>query len=156
METEVKLNLGSGYRPREGFINIDNRAECSPDLLCDVTAGLPFSDNSVDYIIATDFLEHIPLGAVVGVIEDLYRVLKPGGTLEHLTPSTDGRGAWCDPTHVSFWNAASWLYYTDDEHRELYGIRAKFVGTSEDVVTNKTWGIIHTHGIMTAIKEGRV
>ena len=150
---EVKINLGSGYRPREGFINIDSREECGPDLCYDVTDGLPFEDNSVDYVLATDFLEHIPIGLVVGVIEDIYRILKPGGTLEHLTPSTDGRGAFCDPTHVSFWNAASWLYYTSDEHRSLYGIQAKFEGQSKDIVTNETWGIIHTHGILTAIKE---
>ena len=28
-------------------------------------------------------------------------------------PSTDGRGAWQDPTHVSFWNEHSFWYYTD-------------------------------------------
>jgi len=149
---EIKLNLGSGYRPREGFVNIDNREECKPDLLCDVVSGLPFDDDSVDYVLATDFLEHVPAGKVVSVIEDIYRVLKPGGILEHLTPSTDGRGAFSDPHHVSFWNAASWLYYTDDEHRRLYGITAKFVGQSEDHVTNEKWGIVHTHGILHAIK----
>jgi len=150
---ELKLNLGSGYRPRDGFINIDNRKECNPDLLCDIEKGLPFEDNTVDYVIATDFLEHIPRSYVIAVIEDIYRVLKPNGAFEHLTPSTDGRGAFSDPNHVSFWNAASWLYYTDDEYRKLYGIKAKFTGKSEDFMTNETWGIIHTHGILTAIKE---
>ena len=28
-------------------------------------------------------------------------------------PSTDGRGAFQDPTHVSYWNENSFLYYTD-------------------------------------------
>jgi hypothetical protein len=39
-------------------------------------------------------------------------VLKPGGWLITRTPSTDGRGAFQDPTHVSFWNPNSFLYYT--------------------------------------------
>ena len=28
-------------------------------------------------------------------------------------PSTDGRGAFQDPTHVSFWNENSFTYYTE-------------------------------------------
>ena len=33
-------------------------------------------------------------------------------------PSTDGRGAWCDPTHVSFWNSRSFRYYTESGMRQ--------------------------------------
>jgi O-antigen biosynthesis protein len=30
-----------------------------------------------------------------------------------MTPSTDGRGAWQDPTHLSGWNENSFWYHTD-------------------------------------------
>ena len=30
-----------------------------------------------------------------------------------LTPSTDGRGAYQDPTHVAFYNENSFWYYTN-------------------------------------------
>ena len=36
-----------------------------------------------------------------------------------LTPSTDGRGAFQDPTHVSFYNENSFWYFTDRRLRTL-------------------------------------
>lgn len=142
------LNLGCGYRKLPGFVNIDSRAEVQPDQVCNVLAGLPYPDNSVDMIRADDFLEHIPIGAVVGVMEDIWRVLKPGGVFESSTPSTDGRGAFQDPTHVSFWNRNSWLYYSDPIYRGLYGIKADFeIECLEDTEPDPGLMIIHTHVI---------
>ena len=149
----VCLNLGCGYRHLEGFINIDNRPAVAPDSICDVIAGLPYSDNSVDLVRADDFLEHIPIGSVIGVIEDIWRVLKPGGIFESSTPSTDGRGAFQDPTHVSFWNRNSWLYYSVPEYRHLYGIKADFeIESIEEGELAPGMGIIHTHVIARARK----
>jgi predicted SAM-dependent methyltransferase len=140
----TRINLGSGYRKKNGFINLDNRPETSPDILCDLTEGLPFKDNSVDEVWAQDLLEHIPIGKVVPLIEAIYRVLKVGGRFISLTPSTDGRGAFQDPTHCSFWNYNSWLYYMDDAYRHLYGIKAKFSGTVTDMDTDRNTKVIHT------------
>jgi len=149
------LNLGCGYAPMEGYINIDNRAEVEPDLVCDILGGLPYPDNSVDEIRAFDFLEHIPIGKTIQVITEIWRVLKPGGRFESFTPSTDGRGAFQDPTHISFWNRNSWLYYSDASYRELYGTEANFeIVTMEDTIPDPKWRIIHTHVIARAIKQG--
>lgn len=145
MGDPIRLNLGSGYRKIPDFVNIDNRIETGPDMVLDVTRGLPYDDNSVDMVAAMDFLEHIPTGKTVALIEEVYRVLKPGGEFISVTPSTDGRGAFQDPTHVSFWNANSWLYYMDDAYRALYGIRAKFSGSIMDVITDEESHVIHTH-----------
>lgn len=147
----MKINLGSGPRKLDGYVNIDIQGQCNPDLCHDVLDGLPFSDNSVDEVCAFDFLEHMPVGRQIDVVTDIWRVLKPGGRFEHFTPSTDGRGAFCDPTHKSFWNIMSWRYYTDDAHRALYGIKAKFkIETLRDLITEDH--VIHTHGVMRAVK----
>jgi len=50
---------------------------------------------------------------------------------EVAVPTTEGPGAWQDPTHVSFWNRRSFMYYeADNLYRERfarqYGIQAKF------------------------------
>lgn len=140
----TKLNLGCGYRHREGYINIDSREVCKPDLCTDVTNGLPFPDDSIDEVVAQDFLEHIPIGKTIPLIEEIYRVLKMGGEFNSFTPSTDGRGAFQDPTHVSFWNSNSWLYYMDDVYRGLYVIKAKFTGTIQDYLTDEANHVIHT------------
>ncbi|MEN6615118.1 MAG: methyltransferase domain-containing protein, partial [Syntrophorhabdus sp.] len=124
-----------------------------PDLLCDVLEGLPYPDSTIDMIRADDFLEHIPIGKTVQVITEIWRVLKPGGIFESSTPSTDGRGAFMDPTHVSFWNCNSWLYYSDPQYRGLYGIKADFeIESIEDKEINPGMGIVHTHVIGRARK----
>jgi len=148
----MKLNLGSGHNRITGYVNLDIRPEVKPDVVCDVEKGLPYDDNSIDEVRAHDFLEHIRLGQTIHVIEEIYRVLKPGGRLSISIPSTDGRGAFQDPTHRSFWNINSWLYFTDDRYRELYGIKANFEAFIEDVVTAWDLKIVHTRGDLYAVK----
>ena len=45
-------------------------------------------------------------------MNQIHRVLAHGGFFFSTTPSTDGRGAFQDPTHSSFWNQNSFQYYT--------------------------------------------
>ena len=64
-------------------------------------------------------------------MNEMWRVLCPGGQAEIAVPTTDGPGAFQDPTHVTFWNRRSFLYYeAGNPYRERfaspYGIRAKF------------------------------
>ncbi|MHB8871221.1 MAG: class I SAM-dependent methyltransferase [Candidatus Doudnabacteria bacterium] len=146
----MKINLGCGYRKIEGFINIDNREECDPDILFDISKGLTFEDNSVDHVRSFDIIEHIPIGKVMSLIEEIYRVLKPNGIWESMTPSTDGRGAFQDPTHQSFHNINSHLYWTDDAYRDLYGTKAKFVGDIKDITS--PGNVIHTYSVLKAVK----
>lgn len=150
----IKLNLGCGLKKIEGYDNIDNNKIVTPDTVLDIVSeGLwLWADNSVDEVRAFDFLEHVPIGKTIFVIEEIYRVLKPDGIFEHFTPSTDGRGAFQDPTHVSFWNVNSWFYYTDPNWN-IYDIKALFgIIRLEDKVTDADNNVIHTYGIMYAMK----
>lgn len=148
----LRLNLGCGYVKLEGFVNIDNREEVGPDLVCDILQGLPYGDGEIIHVRAYDFLEHIPMDSTIKVIEDIYRVLVPGGIFEHFTPSTDGRGAFQDPNHRSFWNSNSWLYYVEDDYRKLYNIKAKFkILSLENKMTDSRMNIVHTFGVMEKI-----
>lgn len=152
-ESGLHLNLGSGLRPKKGYVNIDNRKEVNPDLVCDVIEGLPFDDNSVDSVRAHDFLEHIPIGKTIQVITEIWRVLKPGGLFVSLTPDAEsGQGAFQDPTHVSFWVENSWLYFSEPSYRELYGTKANFKIKAIDRVETGN-RVYHLHVI--AEKEGQ-
>jgi hypothetical protein len=46
-------------------------------------------------------------------MNEAYEKLTVAGWLLIDVPSTDGKGAWCDPTHTSFWNDLSFRYYTN-------------------------------------------
>jgi hypothetical protein len=40
----------------------------------------------------------------------------------------------------------------DDAYRNLYSIKAKFVGRNHDIVTSEQLKVIHTRGILKAVK----
>ena len=73
--------------------------------------GIPLPDNSVGVINASHVIEH--LRDPFKTMSEIHRVLAHGGWVFIEVPSTDGRGAFQDPTHVSFWNENSFMYYTD-------------------------------------------
>jgi SAM-dependent methyltransferase len=125
---EVKLNLGSADDLRQGFINVD--VVPAPGVeVADLSKPWPWQDSSIDYVRASHVIEHLP--DKILTMNELWRVLKPGGKVEIDVPTTDGPGAWQDPTHVSFWNRRSFLYYeAGSPYRDLgvrqYKIKANF------------------------------
>jgi predicted SAM-dependent methyltransferase len=123
----MKLNLGSNRKKLEGYVNIDINAAYAPDVVCDVTAGLPYPDNSAKAIRADDFLEHIPTEKTIFVMSEIWRVLEPDGVLYASTPDAEyGQGAYMDPTHINFWTEGRWLYFSNFHYRALYDIEANF------------------------------
>jgi len=112
-----KVDLGGALNKREGYICVDKRKQEGVDKVCTVgIEPLPFETSSVGMIVANDFLEHLSAGdSVIYAMNEIYRVLLPGGWVFTRTPSTLGFGAFQDPTHVSFWNKNSFLYYTRKE-----------------------------------------
>lgn len=111
------LDMGAAHRKTPGYLAVDRREVEGVDIVCDCNGPLPFDDNSVGIIRAVDFMEHIKDS--VHLMNEFHRVLVHGGMLLSMTPSTDGRGAFQDPTHVSFWNENSFWYYTKDHMRNF-------------------------------------
>ncbi len=106
----LKLNLGCNQNYVDGWTNVDIEQYGKVDVCTDLNDPWPWDDNSVDYITAHDIVEH--LKNPIHVMNEAWRVLKPGAAIEIYVPSTDGRGAFQDPTHVSFWNENSFAYYS--------------------------------------------
>lgn len=80
----VRLNLGSGDSKLEGFISVDLYDETA-DVRADI-CELPFGDNSVDEIVAYQVIEHLEYNKSQQMFDEMYRVLKPGGTAIVETP----------------------------------------------------------------------
>ena len=123
-ENLLMYDLGGVHDCPKGFIPIDYdpRVTAKGGLCLDLTkdklaAHLPAG--KVGCIRAFDFLEHIPGPQIPALMNDIYEALVPGGWLLTLTPAVcdnagrAGRGAFQDPTHVSFWSSNNFWYYTD-------------------------------------------
>lgn len=152
MQNSIKIDLGSGYRHPEGFITLDNREITSPDIVCDLSEGIPFKTNTVNFVRCYDFMEHLPRNKFINFLEEVYRVLEPNGIFEHFTPSDEGRGYAMDPTHTNPINLNTFWYIMKDEYRALYSIRAKFDGFNKNQITDAPNKIIHVFGRMRALK----
>ena len=107
-EDLLKVELGGRMNAKQGYTTVDLR---DAHINRDLNQKWPFEDNTVGVIRAFDVFEH--LKDPIHTMKELYRVLAPGGYAIIQVPSTDGRGAFQDPTHVSFWNENSFKYYTD-------------------------------------------
>lgn len=148
----MKIDLGCGRRKKQGYFGVDCQQLDGVDLVCDCNQIIPLDDSIADEIQASDFLEHINNDKRIHIMSEIWRILKPNGLFISSTPSTDGRGAFQDPTHYSFWNQNSFQYYTCDTHRALYDIKPKFeimhITTSPMTQDNICWVI----AILKAIK----
>lgn len=124
----MKLNIGCCNTLLPDFVNVDIVPGPGVEVV-DLRKPWPWADNSIEHVRAWDIIEHLP--DKIFIMNELWRVLKLGGTAEITVPTTEGPGAWQDPTHVSFWNRRSFLYYeAGNPYRErfarYYGIQAKF------------------------------
>jgi SAM-dependent methyltransferase len=99
----MKLNLGCGRRRYEDFLNVDAAPECEPDLVFDVeTFPWPWDDDSVEAVRFIHSLEH--MGAeprvFLKLMQELYRVCRPGALVEIAVPHPRSDTFIGDPTHV--------------------------------------------------------
>lgn len=113
------IDLGGRFDCPQGFKSVDLS---DADIICDLNKKWDFKDNSIGVIRASHVLEH--LDNPIHVMNEAFRVLAGGGFFFIDVPSTDGRGAFQDPTHRSpYWNSNSFFYYTRDSHAKY--IRGK-------------------------------
>jgi len=123
----MKLNLGCSDRHREGFVNVDRVPPA--DHIVDLAKPWPWPENSIVEILAHDIVEHLP--NKIHTMNDLWRVLRPGGRVEIVVPCACGPGQWQDPTHVSGWVMNSFQYFEEKSFARVrfgvaYGIQARF------------------------------
>lgn len=83
----LKVNLGCGFDYRQGWVNVDALKKFQPDIIHDLHSPLPLTDESVDYVLAQDILEHFTKEDLLCLLSDLSRITKSGGLVEIRVPS---------------------------------------------------------------------
>jgi predicted SAM-dependent methyltransferase len=126
METLVRLDLGCGDVPKEGFEGVDMYGTGAKHKVDLMSFPWPFKDSSVDEINCSHFIEHLPMyplvngdtDMLIAFMNECYRILKPGANMTVVCPSARSNRAFWDPTHRRFIVSETFLYFSK-EWREL-------------------------------------
>ena len=116
-KSTVALDIGSGPAPKNPFgaqfiYGADLRGDPSNSILkVDLSVDkLPFKDDMFDYVTAHDVLEHIIRVTIdngqtnfplISLMNEVFRVLKPGGIFFNIQPCFPFKESFQDPTHVN-------------------------------------------------------
>lgn len=123
-----RLNLGCGSDIRSGYVNLDVAALPGVDVVHDLAKlPYPFADNEFDEIICFNILEHLP--DTIGVLEEIWRISRPGGSVHIRVPYWNSLDGVTDPTHVRWFNQYTFQFFdprSPRHQRRSYYSRARF------------------------------
>jgi SAM-dependent methyltransferase len=141
------LDLGCGPVPRNPYdrdelfgVDLSGSAEGGPIRRANLALyPIPFDSDSFDSVSAYDFLEHVPrvLPTADGqatrfpfieLMNEVWRVLKPGGLLYACTPVYPSKAAFQDPTHVNIMSVDTHHYFVQPQRlAAMYGFDGDFI-----------------------------
>lgn len=161
----IKLDLGCGDNKREGFKGVDFVKTSATDYVHDLFRfPWPFKDSSVEEAHCSHFFEHVPAKLRGKWMDELYRILAPGGKCTLITPYYNSIRATQDFTHE--WppvSPNSYLYFNKGwreqnklthGHYEMkcdfdftygYSINAAWASKSEET---RNFGINHYQNVV--------
>ena len=127
----IKIDLGSGQFPREGYLGLDIVYLPSIDCVCDM-CYLPLADETVEEIYSSHALEHLTHQGGIMAAKEMWRVLAPGGRAEIHVPDLEGHIAQYHWAGQSKWAPSltnrehamaglyGWQSYPGDVHKWGY------------------------------------
>jgi SAM-dependent methyltransferase len=160
----LRLDLACGNSKREGFVGVDISLDTQADYLCNLDeypwklrkitraedgsvkevefdAGKVIDDDSVFEIHCSHFIEHV--ADIKAFMEEIYRILIPGGRVTFYAPYYSSVRAMQDYTHKRFISEATFLYFNkkwmDTNKLQHYGVRCNFAVLSTKFMFNPEW-----------------
>lgn len=139
----TSLDLGCGPHPNNPFnattvYGVDVRNNLGLNIKCADLAiePIPFDNECFNYVSAFQFIEHVPRviytpqrrNPFIELMNEIYRVLVPGGIFLSVTPAYPHNAAFQDPTHVNIITEDTFpLYFsTPNNWASMYGFNGKF------------------------------
>ena len=163
---KISVDIGCGFTPRNPFsakklIGFDLKENVKLGVIyCDILAGqLPLADSSIDVVTAFDFLEHIPrvlredsktCFPFIRLMDEIHRILRPGGIFYHRTPAFPFKEAFQDPTHVNIIKEDTFpLYFCSngdqDAWASIYGFAGSFTLVEQAWIGQSLLGIMRAN-----------
>lgn len=137
----LKLNIGCGrnlFPSADGWLNLDISPDVGADLVHDLRQPLPFPESSFDELHMSHVLEHFP--HPLPIMEELWRVAKPGAKLLVKVPYGSSDIAFEDPTHYRQYFVNSFMYFGQPAYAAAdYGYRGDWQVTRRVLVVSETF-----------------
>lgn len=117
---KLVIGTGANWQHQDGVIGLDILPAFNPDVLRDITKGLPFNDNRFDEILIEHVLEHIEHKDGDFVMNEIHRVLKPGGIVTIEVPYAFDNIAYEAAGHCRVFVPNSFInYYSNPYWKEM-------------------------------------
>jgi SAM-dependent methyltransferase len=108
----MRVDFGCGQAKEPGTIGLDNAALANVDIVHDLRQRpYPFESNCLDEAFLKHVLEHFSPDEAQSMLQEIQRLLKPGGRLHVRVPHAFSIAAWTDPTHRTGFTFQSPAYY---------------------------------------------
>lgn len=98
------LNLGCGRQVHSEWVNIDLEATSPEVIEHDVTQGIPFDEGTFEAVYHSHILEHLKPVDGKALLDECFRVLKPGGVLRIVVPDLERIARLYLRTHDEAWS----------------------------------------------------
>lgn len=106
------LDIGCRDRKQPNFIGLDSIRHAGVDIIHDLEKfPYPIKDESCMTIKCAHVIEHIKPWLVISFMNELWRMLLPGGQLAISAPYAGSPGYWQDPTHCTMITEKTWMYF---------------------------------------------
>ena len=106
------LDIGCGTKKTPGAIGLDNNPRSMADVIHDLNRyPYPFETDTFDRILCWDILEHV--NEFVPTVDEIWRILKPGGRLSVSAPFMSSVNYYSDPTHKRAFTSRSFDYFVE-------------------------------------------
>ena len=113
MRTRI-LDVGCGLNKVAGAIGLDRARHTAADVRADLDRfPYPFADDAFDEVVSRHVVEHV--ADVMGFVNELYRITRPGGTIKILCPHYTNPDFPTDPTHRNHLNSYSFTCFSPDK-----------------------------------------
>lgn len=132
----MKVNLGAGSDVLAGYVNHDLAALPGIHVVHNLNQyPWPWADGSIDEIKMYDVLEH--LDDFMKAMEEIFRVLAPGGRCHVSVPYWNSWCAYADPTHKRGFHEITFRFFDPESvycQERPYYTKARFRIIEEEFV----------------------
>ncbi len=110
----LRIDIGSGPRPRPGFYALDQLELEGIDIVADLNEPLDLlPDSCAEHVFSSHALEHVE--KLLPLLAEIHRIARPGGLIELIVPHFSDPYAYSDPTHVRFFGLYTMSYFVETE-----------------------------------------